>query len=408
MNPHRENEIDFSALLSQLESGQVWEYESGARDHCRDVVEETFRALQRPTDFPPLEAAIVSGDRVALAVDPNIPQIDDVIRGVVKSIGQTDAREIDVVLWDEASDATVIALRDVTGDAIRVAPHDSAHRESLRYLGADESADPIYLNRMLVDADFVLPVVATRPLDTVCDHDLTGVFPAFADSISRQRYRRKVNSSAGGRPESNPSEPSWLLGVQLMLSVTASGGGRVAQVIAGTPESIRKELKPSGRLPDDFPPSAELVVASLDGDNQQQSWSNASRALAAASRFVRPGGTIVLWSGIDDPPTGQLLKVTEELESLEPDVIEQDDASETEFPPWDSTVGPAQTLARIAAEHRLLIHSHLDDEIVEATGLAPIGSLAELVRLSRSFQSCGVLRAAQFAGTTIDIPHSIA
>jgi hypothetical protein len=396
--------IDFADTIGVLASGQVWEYEAGAPGVCPDVAKQTFEALQRPFDFPSVEASIVAEDRVALAVDPNIPGILEVIQGTINALERTAAGAIDIVVGDEAQDETVDAIENLVGDAIDVVRHHSSDRESVRYLGASELADPIYLNRRIVDADFVLPIVAGRPLDISSAHDLTGVFPAFADSASKRRHREQVCQSQPQGESANPQEACWLLGVQIMISVTANSNGEVAQVIAGTTDAVRKQLTPLRRMPDEFPPSAALVIASLDGSAQQQSWWNAARAVAAASRYVDSGGTIVLWSAIDDPPSGRLLSLDDERAlQAEEDLQEGED-----FPIWDESTGPAQTLARIASEHRVLIHSRLEDQTIESMGLGSVSSREQLAQLSQSYESCGVLRAAQFAGTTFDIPHRVA
>ena len=89
-------QCNFAESLNLLESKQVWEYETGTRNNCPDVPKHTFNALQRPDDFPPINAALVSGDRVALAVDPNVPSVVEVIQGTMKALGQTEAGEIDI------------------------------------------------------------------------------------------------------------------------------------------------------------------------------------------------------------------------------------------------------------------------------------------------------------------------
>ena len=227
--------IDFADSIGVLAGVQLWEYETGAVGGCPDVSKQTFDALQRPSDFPTLGAAIVSGDRVALAVDPNIPGIEHVIRGTLKALEKTSAGEIDIVIGDEAQDETVEAIREEVADAIGVVRHHSADRESVRYLGANENADPIYLNRRLVDADFVLPIVAGRPLDTSQSCDLSGVFPAFADSASKRRYRQQIACSTQPRGASeNPQEACWLLGVQIMISVASSAPSLLSGSIAAS------------------------------------------------------------------------------------------------------------------------------------------------------------------------------
>lgn len=395
---------DFAEISGLLQSKQVWEYQSGTRRSCRDVARQAFNALQQPDDFPPIGAALVPGDRVAMAVDPNVPQLIEVIQGTMKALSQSELGEIDIVVWDECHEQTFAAIQNEVGESARVVRHRSSNRESLRYLGADDDADPVYVNRLLVDADFVLPIVAGRPLDTRCQHDLTGVFPNFADSASRLRHRAQRAVKAQDAKQDAPylPETAWLLGVHIMMCVTASTTGQVGEIIAGTPDAMRKQLTASRRALAEFPPPASLVIASLDGDSQQQTWGNAARAISAASRYAKPGGTIVLWGAIDEPPGGKLLTIGDSagLTSTEQPI---DDG----FPRWDATVDTAGAMERIAADYRLLIHAHLEDDLIESMGFGSVASTDELVRLSQSFDSCGFLRAAQFAGTTTDSPQQV-
>jgi hypothetical protein len=407
MSSTTKQSINFADSIKSLRSAQIWEYETGSRGACGAVNQATFEALQRPNDFPPLDAAIVPGDHVAIAVDPNVPGVVEVLMGALKAIKQTEAGEVDVIIGDEASDVTMLAIRAAVGDLAHVYRHSASERASLRYLGADESADPIYLNRRLVDADFVLPIMSARPLDAVGGHDLTGIFPAFADSASRRRYRDRLDSTASEKANlqlgtaTDPTlEPAWLLGVQIIISVLARACGDVGQVVAGTPDAIRKILKPTHRLPDEFPPAAPLVIASLDGDQQQQTWANAARAVAAASRFVEANGTIVLWSAINEPPTGRLLGLSNEFSDEPPSDEPQSVSDNDDFPQWNEDSTTARVLLRVLAENRLLIHSQLDSDVIEGMGLGTIDSAEQLGRLSESFEACGVLRAAQFEGTT--------
>lgn len=407
--------VDFSRLMGQLGNEQTWEYEAESKRTCTDSAAEAFGALQRPLDFPPLEAAIVPGDHVALAVDPNVPAIEQVIQGVVDALRQAGAGEIDVVVSDEANEATMASISkqaDQCEPPLRVIRHSGSRREDLRYLGADQLAEPIYLNRWLVDADFVLPIAAGRAGDVDCESDLTGIFPAFADSRARRRFlaRRGESTPEGPVGFGSSDEPAWLLGIQVMISVTANQHGLLGEIVAGTPDAVRKRRQPARRTPDDFPPSSPLVIASLDGDRQQQTWANAARAVNAASRYALPGGTIVLWSEIDEA-VPELGKTNDQLtadDSATGDASSLDtEDGEEGFPPWNAFEAPARTLARVNEDFRLLIHSRLDPETIESMGFGVVSTAEELQHLSRTFETCGVIRAAQFAGTTVDSVHEV-
>ena len=392
--------VHFVTKKTGLNSVEIWEYDAGTNRTSRDVVADTLRALTAPDDFPPIEAAIVAGDRVALAVDPNVPDVDAVIEGVLRMLHSTPAEHIEIVVWDEATDQTLQRIRVAAGEHT-VIPHQSDIRESLCYLAADVDADPIYLNRALVDADFVLPVVAIRPSNLSQRRDLTGVFPSLSDSATRTRFADKISSGVASAPAMKSGntiaeEVPWLLGVQLILGVTANSDGAAGEIHAGTLEALAKRITPTLRRPDPVPPPAELVVAALDGDAQQQTWENVARAADAALAYALPDATIVIWSSLNQPPEGALLAIDHDDEEP-PATTQHGDDAET-LPPRDRFSELARTLKRVAEKHRLMLHSNLPREVVEPLGLGVIESPQELANLSRHFQSCGVLRAASFAG----------
>ena len=402
--PNRPN-LNFSDTLDSLCGDHICVYEHGSANEVADLAHAAFLALQKPLDFPPLAAAIVPGDRVALAVDPNIPGVIEIIRGVLRALDETEATAVEIVVWDEANDRMLAAIQHEIGERTHVVRHESSERSSLRYLGADEDADPVYLNRRLVDADLVLPIATGRPLDAGVPHDITGVFPFFADSASRARQRRNNFASSHSKEETlaHTTQACQWLGAQFMLCAIPNQFGRVREVLAGTPDTIRKRL--ASVQPDDaeYPPAAPLLIASLDGGIQQQTWANAARGLTAAARYVSPGGTIVLWTEMQDLPSGCLLALGGE-EPIDFDAwADAPIVAEDEFPAWDASNGIARVIQKVAANHRLLIRSKLEDDAIESVGLAAIGNTAELNRLISGVESCAVLPAAQFAGTTADI-----
>ncbi len=389
MNTLQNAKVNSSRVISSIRSEQRSELYTIGRINSVDVPQATCEALQNPQDFPPLESAIVAGDRVALAVDPNLPSVGQVVLGAVKAISLTAAEAIDIVIGDEAKPETVDAIGQLVGTEANVVVHHPSERDSLRYLGADQAADPIYLNRYLVDADVVLPLVVARPLDTEFRHDLTGIYPSFADSATRYRFQ---NCKSGAEEfETEISQLAWLLGVQMIVSLWPSGDGGVYDLIAGTPVAIRTRWERIAQWSATFPSPPALVVVSLDGDAQQQTWTNAARAVVTAARVVEPGGTIVLLSQIDSPPTGKLLKLSDQ-----DDRSDRPPRSDGGFPVWDDSIIAAEKIGRVAAEHRLVIQSRVDRETIEALGLGVVDGVDDLARLSESFRTCAVIRAAQF------------
>jgi hypothetical protein len=286
---------------------------------------------------------------------------------------------------------------------VAVIHHRCDVRESLCYLAADVDAEPIYLSRALVEADFVLPIVAVRPMNLSRRGDLTGVFPSLCDSATRARFADKIAAGSAADPAMKSGntiaeEIPWLLGVQLILTVTANANGAAGEIHAGTVEAIAKRITPTLRLPDPVPPLAALVIAALDGDQQQQTWENVVRAADAALDYAEPDATIVIWSSLAEPPAGALLAIDSDFP--DPPFAETDRGDGEALPTWDRSVTLAQRLGQMSEGHRLMLHSRLAREVVEPMGIGVVESAHELANLSRNFESCGVLRAASFAGGT--------
>lgn len=388
--------MNFESQLSEIASADCSVHSPVNSGVCVDPFEATLSALRAPVDYPALTEAIVPGDTVAVAVDPNTPQVLRILSAVMQLLQETDAETISVVVNDEALPSTMQAISEVVGDSATVEIHHPSNREALRFLGPDISAHPIYLNRLLVDADFVLPITSGRCGDLDYHSDLHGFFPAFSDSASRLRL-------LSGPPEvreevADPNEPAMLLGAQLMLSVTSSNSGKAAEINAGTAIGIRKRLHEARHVPESNSPTS-LVVASLDGNQQQQTWQNLTRAAAAAATRADAGGTIVLWTNLSDAPTGSLLRISDDTAEFGTHV---ENPAEDELPRWDPTLTPASVLRNLAQEYRILLRSDLSPEVTEALGIGTIESGEDLSRLTRSFAKCSLIRAASFCGATYD------
>ncbi|TWU26910.1 hypothetical protein Pla52o_07660 [Novipirellula galeiformis] len=400
-------------VAERIVSNEIWQYESGFNRRVTDVAGATRDALRGPIDFPPLTAAILPGERIALAVDPNVPEVGEVIRGVLLAIEEADCEAIDIVLWDETSDELLQQLQSEFETIAHVTRHDAQKRDSLRYLGVDVDDEPIYLSRFLVDADLVLPVLAARAWDAAGANPLSGVYPMLADSNTRLRHQKTLHSPAAKPQTSNESQVGWMLGVQIMLAVAANSDGEVGAVFAGTPDGIRPSFERPRQEDDECPP-APLVVATIEGSKQQQSWANFSRAIAVAATHAAPGGTIVIWSDIEQPASDRLVMrlsserdfgdLDSQNEESEDDAIAALGQSDDGFTIWDDSIAMARSIERVRCEYRVLFHSKLGMELAESLGLGAIESLDALEHLSGSFEGCGILRAAQFAGGTFDEP----
>lgn len=369
----------------------------------------TTQALQSPVDFPPLSSAIVPGDHVVLAVDPSTPDLCGVIQGAVASVGESGAKRLDIVVWDEANDQTLALIKQTVDSSSRVVRHQGSNRCDVRYLAASDAAEPIYLNRLLVDADLVLPIFPLRCDPEYEQIDASGIFPMLVDSGTRYRSSsNNLKASADGTAAS-ATQAAWLLGVQLYLAVVPDSRGRAIRVIAGTNLAIRdlnRELimdgQPDKSSADSVESPFDLVIATFEDHAELQTWNNIARAATVAESLASEDSTIVLWTDISVPLASLVTKPQPEYDdefSEESEVmIEEDEAAESsedeDFPAWDVNADAAKLLNRLIKQRRVIIKSKVDSTEIESLGFGAIEDLHDLIRLSEGFQRCCVVPAA--------------
>lgn len=367
--------------------------------------------LRTPIDFPGIDQAIVPGDHVALAVDPNVPQLAAVLSGLVAAIGNCQAGRISVLLWDEADVELVAQLQTrlsaATSVELEISIHRPNDRGSMRHIAVDAMDEPVYLAKDLVDADLTIPVLVARRADALGSSDPEGILPMFADAQTRLR----IVAAPDGDPSAVIASNVSLLGIQLAVMVSASGDGRIGHILAGPPRRLRQlamgSLGPAER------PRCELVVATLRRDSQRQTWANLTRAALAASRELDDGGNIVVWSDLSSPPDAvwqRSLYDRNPADDQDEDGRDDDDESASH----DSAVHEASTkaaatppmadlLAELLRRHHVWLRSELDSQLVEDLGMAVLHAPAELAHLAAGSKSSGVLHIAGLHGESF--PH---
>ncbi len=206
-------------------------------------------------------------------------------------------------------------------DRATVSTHDPEARDSLSYLAVAADDEPIYLNRLLCDADVVVPIGGLRCEPAIDYHGMFGgLFPTFAGRQSQDKlFASGVVRTARdeARCREKIQEVGWLLGVQFTVQVVPGPGGEVLQVLAGMPGDVFREGQSACQQAwaCSVPRMAQLVIAAIDGPSSEQTWDNVARALAAAQRVVSAGGTIALCTSLDEPP-GPNVRQAAELKDL--------------------------------------------------------------------------------------------
>ena len=254
-------------------------------------------ALSNPLDLPPLAQMIIPGDRIAIALDHEIPQPESVLAGIIHALlepGVIEAEDITIVCSEPSLlEPTLLSqLPENVRGAINTEVHDPTNSEEMAFLATSQEGRPLHINRTLFDADLVLPVSLLRipgSLDYLGPHG--SLFPAFADGPTRERFQAPSSTTSPvhrKRRSEEVDEAGWLLGVQLMLQLVPGDRQTILHTVAATAAGIRAEGERLARASwyHEVPTKAQLVVATIEGTDQQQSWTNFARALHVASQVV--------------------------------------------------------------------------------------------------------------------------
>ncbi len=355
-------------------------------------------ALASPLEFPAFDQALVAGDQLALAVDPQCPSLVEVVSATVRWFCEhgTPAANMRVVLageggWDVGE--LTIAIAEQVGFPVSVEQHDFDDADKSSYVAANEASDPIYLNRSLVDADVVIPITCARPLAGLDYFGAFSLFPLFSNRATRGAFYslpRLEDSTERDKLLAWADQAAWWLGVLVGIQVIPAANDRVATVLAGqlqpVEEAAQRSLAEHWSCPANE--ASDLVVALLDNSVSSLSWLNVARVLSNALRIVTPQGTIVLATQLSQAIGKGLGRLRDPHQS--PAAISKKLAVDSS----DDALTAAVILNAIASNHVYLI-SNLRSETVESLGLGVISDADQLVHLIRQHTSCTVIQAAQ-------------
>lgn len=363
-----------------------------------EPVEAARQALAEPLDYPPLAQATVPGDHVAIAVVADVPCAADVVRGSIDAFVCAGV-ERDAICVVSANPRFNRLLRDRldsgSAEGVRFVVHDPLDPYELCPVGMTERNEPLLVNRTLYDADIVLPIGCAR-LD---GRGVYGsLFPWFSSVDSIRRYREPAQRQRDAQPDAarrETDEAGWLLGAPLVMQVVPGRDGAVASVLAGEPGAAARQGQQLCHRHWSFRAArrANLVIATLGGDAEVQSWDDIGRALAAAEQLVEDDGAVAICSDFHSPPGKSLDRLVDctDLAAAEHKLFH-----ERRRDSW-----PAWHLARALQRGPVYLLSRLDAETVEELGVAPIADLEELARLVSRQESYVVLGDAHYAVASV-------
>ncbi len=368
-----------------------------------DTRQAIAQALDAPLDYPPLGQSVVPGDKVVLALGQGVPRAAEIITAVVERCLAAGVSANDISLLTSRGDlpadsSAALAMPSNLPEAIKLLIHDPLDRNQLSYLAASSEGKPIYVHRALSEADLVIPIGCLRAAASLSYHGVySSIFPTFSDAKTIQRHRSPIASERPiqlRRYRREVDEVGWLLGLHYQIQVVPGAPDEWLAILAGRATSVAQAGSEQCKRAWEcrVPHRASLVLASIAGGVDQQTWTNVARALAAATRVVEEGGTIALCTDLD-APLGPALEALRGAEH--PDVVLRHISHDR---PSDTLV--SVQLAHALERGRVYLLSRLDESIVEELGIAPVEHAEQIARLIARYPSCIVLDNAQYVVPT--------
>jgi nickel-dependent lactate racemase len=359
-----------------------------------DPIEATVAALAAPIEYPPLSAGIVPGDRVTIALDETTPRAAEVVRGAIKSfeLAGVEADAITVV----GSDAGAMHICREACSAeqtrgVKFVVHDPSDEKNLCMVGMTKGGVPLVVNREIFDADVVLPIGCVR-LDGRGAYE--SLFPRFSNVESIEKYRTPTfleSTAEQAERKRETNQAGWLIGVPMVVEVVPGGGESVAHVLAGEPTVVARESQELARerWSLECPHQVSLMIATIGGGPESQTWTNVGRALAMAEPLVVEGGAVAICSNLSERPGRSLGRL---IGNPDLDRLIRKIANEHDIDSW-----PAWHLARALQRGPVYLLSQLEDETAEDLGFAPVTSIDEIVRLAEHYETFVIVEDSQNA-----------
>lgn len=393
---------DQSLDLELANGGWLAECGKPQQPPLEDVQGAVVAALAEPLSYPPLEKSFVPGDRIALALEPGVPQAADLVAAIVDYLVRVGVEPGAVTVLRTVFDAQHGAadprhlLPPEVQKQVQLVTHDPAVDDKVGYLGASDDGKPILLNRAILEADVVLPIGAIGNRRSPEYHGVHGaVYPTYSDKQTLARFRSLGVLNPRSKQKKHfvktCNDVGWRLGVNFTIQVVPGEGDDVLHVIAGEVSEVRRRGRELYReaWTCAMPHRASLVIAAVTGGPEQQTWHNVGQALAAATSLAEEGGAVAVCCELEEPP-GPAVRALIEGESRQV-ALRQIEKQR----PEDALV--AAQIADAVDRANVYLLSRLDEDLVEALEMAALADPEELARLVERYPSCIVLANAPHA-----------
>jgi nickel-dependent lactate racemase len=362
-----------------------------------DPVAAMAEALEHPLDYPALRLALTPDDHVAIAVDEGIAHLGQLLTPLLAHIGRAHVHPEAITLVCPPGSANQPWLDDLPDEYqdVHIEIHQPADRNKIAYLATTKQGRRVYLNRTCVDAD-QLVVLSRRRYDPClgCAGAETAVYPALSDPEALAAFRVDLHARAPGEKpwpvQAEAREIVWLSGAPFFVQIIEGSKNGIAHILTGPLESSdagRHMLDGRWRIECSEP--ADVVIATVTGDPAWLTIDDLARAFLAASRVVKPGGSIALLSDVTPTPGPGLESFRRhEDPHLAFELLLQEKPGDLDAAFMWSTA---------AQRARLYLLSGLEEEVAEELFAIPLQHAAQAQRLLTPHAKCVLLEDAHKA-----------
>jgi nickel-dependent lactate racemase len=345
-----------------------------------DPMRALAEALERPLGFPALRQALTPDDHVAVVVDEHLPPLPGLLTPIIEHIqsARVSTDTITVICPSSVAQGSSETLPAAL-QGIHVDVHDPTDRRRLSYLATTRQGRRVYLNRTAVDAD-QLVVLSRRRFDPLLGYAGAegALYPALSDEATRQEMCGRLSLAVPGKKSwptrRQAEEVTWLLGAPFMIQLVEGAGHTLTHVLTGladTGEEAVRLLNARWRLTVES--LADVVIATLTGPGEQQTFADLAEAAACAARVVKADGRIIILSEAD-PQLGAGAALVRE--AADPEQALKGLRRNT---PTDMIA--SFQWASAAQRARIYLHSRLPDETAEELFAVPLDRAGQVQRL---------------------------
>lgn len=365
-----------------------------------DVAAVFSAALADPLLYPPLAQSVFPGDDVAIVLQSDLPQSIVALECLLDELYRLSIEPADIVVVITGKTAAQLGIDSKTiesekehiaegtqpgtfpfdfgKETINFQVHDTENEAGHSYLAANADALPVHVNRLLVDADVVLPI--GWPAAGTAEQQTDCIYPDFSNQTTLSRFRKREKAFLSRWNEIELANDT--LGAFFTIQLVCGPGDSIHYVVAGSrSEAVKLAREKTNQLWAFQWDQGDvgMTVATIESDADDQNWDDFANALVTASRVTDSDGPIVIWSDISVPASRQIRAAL---------MSQFEDEISTKL------TKTMQHVAAIVNERPVFLRCGLTQNGVEELGLGFIQSSEEVARISESRDSGLLIRDA--------------